>query len=114
MSAVTKQKFTVAEYLARERLADFKSEFFNGEIFAMAGASREHNRVKENLVGELFARLKGGNCQTFSSDQRVLVEATGLYTYPDIMIICGDIAYDSIDRDTLTNPVAIIEILSPS
>ena len=94
MSAAPKRKLTAAEYLAIERRAEFKSEFVNGEIFAMAGGSREHNRVKENLVGELFARLKGGSCQTFSSDQRVLVETTGLYTYPDVIILCGPGAYD--------------------
>ncbi len=114
MSAVTKLKMTVSEYLAKEQQAEFKSEFYNGEVFAMAGGSREYNRVKENLVGELFARLKGGDCQTYSSDQRVLVEATGLYTYPDIVIVCGSGTYDPLDRDTLTNPVAIIEALSPS
>jgi Uma2 family endonuclease len=114
MSAAPKPKLTAKDYLEIERRAEFKSEFFNGEMFAMAGASREHNRVKENLVGELFTRLKGGPCQTFSSDQRVLVEATGLYTYPDIVILCGPGIYDPADRDTLTNPTAIIEVLSPS
>jgi Uma2 family endonuclease len=114
MSAVPNPKLTAAEYLDRERTAEFKSEFFEGGIFAMAGASREHNRVKENLVGELFARLKGGPCQTYSSDQRVLVEATGLYTYPDVVIVCGPGKYDAADRDTLTNPTAIVEVLSPS
>jgi hypothetical protein len=89
MSAVPKQKLTPAEYLAIERKAEFKSEFFGGEVFATAGGSREHNRIKESPVGELFARLKGGPCQTFSSDQRVFVEATGLYTYPDWVILCG-------------------------
>ena len=108
MSAVPKRKLTEAEYLAIERAAEFKSEFYNGEMFAMAGASREHNRVKENLVIELGARLKGGPCQTYSSDQRVVVGATGLYTYPDIVILCGPGAYDPADRDTLTNPTAII------
>ncbi len=114
MSAVPKPKMTPGEYLAKERQAEFKSEFYNGEVFAMAGGSREHNRVKVNLVGELFVRLKGGECQTYSSDQRVLVEATGLYTYPDIVIVCGPATYDLLDRDTLTSPVAIIEVLSPS
>ena len=114
MSAVPKPKMTPGEYLAKERQAEFKSEFYNGEVFAMAGGSREHNRVKENLVGELFVRLKGGECQTYSSDQRVLVEATGLYMYPDIVIVCGPATYDLLDRDTLTSPVAIIEVLSPS
>jgi Uma2 family endonuclease len=114
MSAAPKPKLTASEYLEIERRATFKSEFFNGKIFAMAGASREHNRVKENLVGELFTRLKGGPCQTYSSDQRVMIEATGLYTYPDIVILCGPGTYDPADRDTLTNPTAIIEVLSPS
>jgi Uma2 family endonuclease len=114
MSAMPKPKFTVNEYLELERKAEYKSEFYQGEIFAMAGASRQHNRVKENLVGELFARLKGGPCQTFSSDQRVSIEALGLYTYPDIIIQCGKPVYDLADADTLTNPTAIIEILSPT
>lgn len=114
MSAPPKPKLTAREYLELERCAQFKSEFFKGEIFAMSRVNREHNRIKENLVGELGTRLKGGPCQTYSSDQRVLVEATGLYTYPDIVILCGPGTYDPADRDTLTNPTAIIEVLSPS
>lgn len=113
MSAVPKQLLTAAEYLAKERKAEFKSEFFRGEMFAMAGASREHNRVKDNLIGELHARLKGGPCQSFSSDQRVMVDATGLYTYPDVVIVCGAVETDPADRDTITNPTAIIEIQAP-
>jgi Uma2 family endonuclease len=112
MSAVSRQKLTVSEYLAAERYAERRSEFFNGEVFAMARGSREHNRIKENLVGELFARLKGSECQTYSSDQRVLIEPTGLYTYPDVVILCGPGEYDPADRDTLTNPVAVIEVHS--
>jgi Uma2 family endonuclease len=114
MSAAPKPKLTAAEYLAIERKAAFKSEFFDGTMYAMSGASREHNGIKDNLVGELFGQLKGGPCRTFSSDQRVLVEATGLYTYPDVIILCGPGTYDSADRDTLINPTALIEVLSPS
>jgi Uma2 family endonuclease len=114
VSAIPKTKLTPAEYLARERKAEFKSEYYRGETFAMAGASRFHNKVKENLIVELGIRFKGGPCQTFSSDQRVLVPATGLYTYPDIVIICGKPEYDAADRDTLVNPDAVIEVLSPS
>ena len=114
MGVIPKPRLTPAEYLQAERQADHKNEFFRGEVFAMAGGSREHNRIKDNLVGELYSRLKGGSCQTFSSDQRVLVEANGLYTYPDVLIVCGDPTYDPADRDTLTNPIAIIEVLSPS
>src|SRR3954447_2113210 len=114
MSSALKRRLTPAEYLVIERAAEKKSEFFNGEMVAMAGASREHNAINENLVGELFARLKGGSCRTFSRDQRLFVKATGLYTYPDIVIVCGPGEYDQADRDSLTNPVAIIEITSPS
>ena len=88
MSAASKPKtLTPAEYLAIERKAEFKSEFYRGEMFAMAGASREHNIIKENLVVELGSRLKGGPCRTLSGDQRVKVLATGLNTYPDILIV---------------------------
>jgi Uma2 family endonuclease len=114
MSAAPKSKLTAKEYLEIERRAAIRSEFFDGETFAMADGSREHNRIKENLVIELGTRFKGGPCQSFSSDQRVLVEATGLYTYPDIVILCGPGTYDPADRDTLTNPTALIEVLSPS
>ena len=114
MSALPKMKLTVAEYLTIERKAQFKSEFFNGEMFAMSGASPTHNYVKENLIIELGVRLKGGPCRTVSSDQRVKVNRTGLFTYPDILILCGTPEYDADDSHTLLNPVAIIEVLSPS
>jgi Uma2 family endonuclease len=114
MSNAPKPRMTAKEYLEIEQDAHFKSEFFQGEMFAMAGASRDHNRVKENLVIEIGGRLKGGPCQTYSSDQRVLVEATGLYTYPDILILCGPGTSDPADPNTLTNPTTIIEVLSPS
>jgi len=114
MSAIPRRRLTEAEYLAIERDAEFKSEFFQGEMFARAGASREHNYVKENLIVEIGRRLLGTPCRTFSGDQRVKVSATGLYTYPNIVIVCGKPEYDLIDRDTLLNPVVVIEVLSPS
>ncbi len=114
MSAVAKSKLTASEYLAIERTASFKSEFHDGEMFAMAGASREHNAIKDNIIVELGIQLRGGGCRTFSSDQRVRVEATGLYSYPDIVLLCGKGEYDPLDRDTLVNPTAIVEVLSPT
>jgi Uma2 family endonuclease len=114
MTAVPKRKLTAAEYLALERTAAVKSEFFDGEMFAMAGASREHNRVKENLAIEIGSRIKGGRCQSFSSDQRVLIPSTGLYAYPDVVIVCGEPEYADHDRDTLTNPRVLVEVLSDS
>ncbi|HYH66678.1 MAG TPA: Uma2 family endonuclease [Urbifossiella sp.] len=114
MTALPKAKLTVAEYLAIERRAEFKSEFHDGEMFAMAGASREHNTVAKNLGGELYGRLKGGPCQTFLSDQRVRIARTGLYCYPDLVIVCGEPQYAEEDRDTLVNPRVVFEVLSPS
>ena len=114
MSALPRPKLTVAEYLARGRTAEFKSEYYRGETFAMAGASTQHVSVAVNMLGELHARLKGSPCKVVSNDQWVKVSATGLYTYPDAAIVCGKAEYDSVDPDTLLNPVVIIEVLSPS
>ena len=122
MSAVPKRKLTVAEYLAIEKKAEFKSEFFDGEMFpvhrdgplGMAGASRAHNTVTANLLGELHARLKRGPCRAFVNDQRVLIDRTGLYCYPDVLIVCGGVESTEDDEDTITNPRVVIEVLSPT
>ena len=114
MSAAPKRRLTLEEYFAIEREAPFKSEFFAGEMFAMAGASSPHNIIKENIIGELYGRLKGGPCRTMSSDQRLKVDRTGLVTYPDVLIVCGKLEFAAEDKHTLVNPVAIIEVLSPS
>ena len=115
MSAVPKpRKLTVAEYLALEEKAERRSEFSDGEMFQMAGASREHNAITRNLTAELDNRLKDGSCQVFAADQRVKVDRTGLYTYPDLLIVCGEPEYAAEDRNTLTNPRVVIEVLSPS
>jgi Uma2 family endonuclease len=123
MSAVPKRKLTEAEYLAIERAAEFKSEFYNGEMFpmqgpgdppGMAGATFAHNAVKENLSIALANALRGGPCRTLSSDMKVKVSATGLYTYPDILIVCGQPEFpDPQSTDVLLNPAVIVEVLSP-
>ncbi len=112
MSAIPKRKLTEAEYLEIERTAEFKSEFFNGEMFAMAGASYQHNIVKDSLVFELRLRLMGSSCRTSSSDQRVRIDASGSYVYPDIVIVCGDPEFSSQDPLSLINPRVIVEVLS--
>ena len=114
MSAMPKPKLTASQYLAIERRAEFKSEFFDGEMFAMAGASRFHNRVNENISGELHALLKRGSCQAFSRHQRVAIDRTGLYCYPDLVIVCGPPEYSPEDPDTLVNPRVVLEVLSDS
>ena len=114
MLAAPKRKLTAAEYLAIERDAPFKSEFYAGEMFAMSGANPAHNRIKDNLVVAIGAALRGTGCYTHSSDQRVRIDATGLYTYPDILILCGPGEYAADDAYTLLNPKVIIEVLSGS
>lgn len=115
MSAIRVPKKTVADYFATERTSDVKYEYYNGHIVAMAGASRQHNSIKENLSIEVGGRLKGGSCRTYSSEMRVKVERTGLYTYPDFIIVCGTPEFEKVDGlDTLLNPLVVGEILSDS
>ena len=105
---------TPYEYLILERKANYKSEYFNGEIFAMAGASKEHNLIVGNAFAELHAQLKKRPCQAYANDMRVKVSKTGLYTYPDIVVVCEKEQFDDKQKDTLLNPTLIIEVLSDS
>ncbi|MCH5599669.1 Uma2 family endonuclease [Niabella ginsengisoli] len=109
-----KSHYTVAEYLEMEKASDEKHEFFNGEVFAMAGAGRRHNVISSKLMGELYIRLKDSDCLPFGSDLRLHIPENTLFTYPDISIICGDITPSNEDEDTAILPVVLIEILSPS
>jgi Uma2 family endonuclease len=102
------------EYLARERAATYRSEYFDGETFAMAGGSPQHSLIKVNVTGELRARLKGARCTAYDSDLRVLVSRTGLYTYPDASVICGPLEFEDEHRDTVLNPTVVVEVLSES
>lgn len=112
--ALEKEYLSPEEFLVFERNALEKHEYFKGEIFAMSGASRYHNRISMNLSGNLFNYLKGKKCTPYGSDLRVHVQKNTLYTYPDISIVCGEEEYLDDKFDTLTNPKVIIEILSPS
>lgn len=114
MSTAMKTLLTPEEYLVRERRAEWRSEFFRGEMFAMAGATWEHTLIKDNLAGELRNRLKAGPCQVATSDLRVKVNATGLYTYPDLVIVCDPPQFEDHVHDTLLNPRVIVEVLSDS
>ncbi len=113
-----RKRFTVKEYLALEEVATEKSEFYEGEIYAMAGASASRNRISNNVQTELSVQLYGSPCEVFPSDMRLLIEAFGLYTYPDAMVICGklELALDGAERGTggALNPVVLIEVLSSS
>jgi Uma2 family endonuclease len=123
-----KKKLTVEEYLEFERASSEKHEYFQGEVFpmldnveyvdlepgirAMSGASHSHNLISINLIGELFAKLKGKPCRPFGSDMRVYIPENTLFTYPDISVFCGD--FKKLGNDSSIGPTLIIEILSPS
>jgi Uma2 family endonuclease len=102
------------EYLRLERQSEHKSEYVNGEIFAMTGASLKHNLVAGNIFGELRQQLKGRQCHAYVGDMRVKVTATGLYTYPDVVVVCGDPKFEDKYVDTLLNPTLLVEVLSQS
>jgi Uma2 family endonuclease len=114
MSLQPKSYLTPEEYLEIERSADYKSEYFNGQIFAMGGASPNHVLIVTNVVSELRLQLKSRPCTVYSTDLRVRVSPAGLYTYPDVVVVCGDPHFSDTHRDTLTNPVLIVEVLSKS
>ncbi|MEZ5300431.1 MAG: Uma2 family endonuclease [Verrucomicrobiales bacterium] len=109
-----KRHFSPAEYLELEQSADYKSEYFEGEIFAMAGGTVAHARIIANLTAAVGGALKGGPCAAFSSDLMVAVSATSLRTYPDLTIICGEVKTDPETPVAATNPTTIIEVLSDS
>jgi Uma2 family endonuclease len=103
------------QYIARERAAtDGKSEFLHGRVFAMSGASPRHNLITANVSGALRTAMRDRPCVVLSSDQRVCVEPTGLYTYPDVTVVCGGLRVHPRFDDTLINPTLIVEVLSPS
>jgi Uma2 family endonuclease len=108
------KRITPQEYLIRERQASTKSEFYQGEVFAMGGGSANHSLIAANFVGEVRNALKDKPCTVFNSDLRVQVQATGLYTYPDATIVCGELEFDDDQRDTMINPTVIAEVLSDS
>jgi Uma2 family endonuclease len=113
MSTSAVKRLSVDEYLALERASDLKHEYYDGEMFAMAGAKEAHNLIVANLVGELRNALKSRRCRVYPSDMRVLCP-TGLRTYPDVSVVYGDSEFEDDNRETLLNPLSIIEVLSPS
>ncbi len=105
MYAQTKTAYlSPEEYLAREREAEYKSEYFDGEIFAMAGTSEPHNVIVSNILAELHAQLKQRPYKVYSNDMRLKVSPSGLYTYPDVMVVCGKPRLEDEHLDVLLNP----------
>lgn len=114
MSALPKQKWTPEEYFEFERTSETRHEYFQGEIYAMSGGSPKHALIMTNASASLNVQLRKQPCRVYQSDLRLSISAVGLYTYPDIMVICGELEYAFTRRDTVTNPVLIVEVLSPS
>lgn len=113
MSALPKRYLTPGEYLEIERNAEYKSEYHDGEMFAMAGASESHNLIQLNFSGELRQQFRGKSCRAYPSEMRVRIAGVR-YVYPDASAICGDPEFAEDQRDTLLNPSVVIEVLSPS
>jgi Uma2 family endonuclease len=114
MSMMELPLVTADEYIARERRSQTKNELIHGTIVAMAGASPKHNAIAANVIIALGASLKGGPCSVLTSDQRVHVEETDLYTYPDVTVVCDKPQFHPKYPDTLLNPKVIVEVLSDS
>jgi Uma2 family endonuclease len=102
------------EYLKRERQAEYKSEYLNGEVFAMTGASRKHNLITTNVSSALHSQLKAKPCEVYAVDMRVKVRSNGLYTYPDVAVVCEEPLFEDDNVDTLLNPTILVEVLSKS
>ncbi len=116
MMPATHHILSEQEYLAIENASDSKHELINGVAYAMAGASPAHNVITSNLAYELRAALQtaGRRCLVLGSDQRLLVEATGMYTYPDISVVCAKPQFHGDSPQSLVNPSLLVEVLSPS
>jgi len=110
----TKSYLTPQEYLALERSAEYKSEYVDGEMVAMSGASREHVLIVLNLASGLKRQLQERPCEIYVADLRIQLSSTGLYTYPDVAVACDEPRFEDEHHDTLPNPILIVEVLSLS
>ena len=106
-------KLSEEEYLALDRAAEIKSEYFYGEMFAMSGASMRHADLQSNLQGEFYINFRTRECRVYGPDFRVRI-SSAMYTYPDISVVCGKPLLADENQDALLNPVVIVEVLSPS
>lgn len=114
MSAMEKDHWSPEDYLAFERSSDQKHEYLAGSIYAMAGVSRNHNLIASQVNGIFYMQLRQRPCEHYQGDMRLKVTATGLYTYPDVLVVCDTPIFDDKHKDTLLNPTVLVEVLSPS
>jgi Uma2 family endonuclease len=113
MRRATQRHYTLDDYFSVEEMSEVKHEYYDGEIFALAGASLDHNQITGNLFAFLKNALRGTSCRAFASDLRICTPS-GLYTYPDVAVICGEIKLSGDRLETVTNPVLLAEVLSDS
>ncbi len=114
MLKLQKTFITAEEYFAIEEAAEYKSEYYHGEMFAMSGASFAHNLIFSNILGNLYSKLRNADCIVFGSDMKVQLDEAKHYAYPDVSVVCGDVGFAHKRNDTIVNPVLIIEVLSES
>lgn len=114
MSSQPNPTLSPTMYLALERANEYKSEYINGIMVSMSGASREHNLIVSNVIMTLGPQLKGRSCELYPSDMRVRVPVAKLYTYPDVVVVCGEPQFEDAELDTLVNPTVLVEVLSDS
>ena len=114
MASLPQALISPQEYLERERKAEYKSEYWAGEVLAMSGASREHNLISGNTLSEFKIQLRGSSCEAYGSDMRVRIGSADKYVYPDVTVVCGQAQFEDQELDVLLNPVLIIEVLSPT
>jgi Uma2 family endonuclease len=110
------KRYTPQEYYALERQAEYKSDYYKGEIFNMSGGTANHSLITANIAGEVRNRLKGKPCRAYESNLRLAILATGLRCYPDVSVYCGPLQFDPEDNtgETATNPTVLFEVLSKS
>ena len=113
MASEPKQRLTISEYLAFERQSETRNDYLEGEVYAMTGASRLHNLIAGNVFAEIRIQLKGRPCEAYTEAMRVRTPSD-LFTYPDVVVTCGEPRFDDSELDTLLNPTLIIEVLSRS
>ncbi len=114
MQKPAKKHFTIKEYLDLEDSSEYKSEYYKGEIFALAGGSINHNQIVTNLISRLNQTYPAHKCRSFATDLKLWVKDVQLFTYPDLMIICDKPQFYPGRDDTILNPRVIIEIISKS
>ena len=114
MPVALRKYYSEEDFLILERMSKTKNEYYRGEIFAMSGASYQHNQIASSLIGDIVAHLKGKTCKIFGSDLRVHTQLKSFYTYPDAVVICGEPSFVDNEFDTIINPTILFEILSPS